>query len=262
MQIELNIEHINVSAHNLQILNDVSLKLRSGDFLALLGGNGSGKTTLLRTVMGLIKPERGSVSLRINTETYFDYRVIKRHIAYIPQSLNIDSQRPFNVQDVVSMGRYVHKRLGQPLSTDDWHMARKAMSDVDILHLADRPVGSLSGGERQKVHIARALCQEANILLMDEPTSNLDLGAQHEYLDMIEHIHAHSDIAIVVVMHDLQALPERCQRAVIIENGKKAFDGAFKDVFAPEQLALIYKHRTKRVLEELLKDVNSRRSSV
>ena len=253
----LVLNHVCVRRRGRSVIDDLSVTLNDGDFVALIGANGSGKTTLLRTVMGFLRPASGTVNLF--GQPVADWRRLRKRIGYVPQALSVDFKMPMNVRDVVSMGRYGLAGLGRPLADRDRQAIERAIGDVGITHLAGRPIGHLSGGELQKVQLARALCQTPELLLLDEPTSNLDLGAQRECLDLIRRLHRDRELTTLIVMHDLKSLPDGCNRAIVIDGAHVVFDGPFTDVFTEANLAHVYKHQGPAILDELLADLSGER---
>lgn len=256
----LTLENINVRYRGRDILRDLSLDIHAGEFMALLGANGSGKTTFLKTAMGFVRPASGRVSLFGEATTNF--RRLRRRIGYVPQYSAIDFKMPISVFDVVSMGRFGAAGIGRRLGADDYDIIAKTIDETGISHLSDRPIGHLSGGELQKVHIARALCKIPELLLLDEPTNSLDLGAQRECLDLIARLHREHKLTTVIVMHDLKSLPRECSRAVIIDDCSTVYDGPMEDIYTEVNLAHIYKHQARSVLNELLADIPGRKKKV
>ncbi|NCC53463.1 MAG: metal ABC transporter ATP-binding protein [Spartobacteria bacterium] len=246
----LELERITVRRRGQTVIEEVSITLQQGDFVALIGANGSGKTTLLRTIMGFLHPASGMVALF--GQFPVNWRQQRCRIGYVPQALSIDARMPMTVRDVVAMGRIGVVGLGRRLARTDHEAVEQAMADVGVAPLAQRPVGQLSGGELQKVQIARALSQTPGLLLLDEPTSNLDLGAQRECLDLICRLHEERSLTTLIVMHDLKSLPTDCTHALIIDDARLVFEGAFQDVFTEENLAHVYKHQGRAILRELL----------
>jgi ABC-type Mn2+/Zn2+ transport system ATPase subunit len=245
----LTFDHVTLRLPRRIILDDFSLCLGKGDFLALIGANGAGKTTLLRVIMGFLGPESGVISLLGKPAS--DFHRLRKHIGYVPQVLPVDFKMPLTVEDIVAMGRYGLAGPGRRLRDEDRIIINSTLRDVGIDHLRNRPIGHLSGGEYQKVQIARAVCQTPDLLLLDEPTSNLDLGAQKDCLDLISRLHDGHQLTTIIVMHDLKSLPERCNRAVIIDDAQKVFDGPFSGVFTEQNLAHIYKSQPPHVLRTL-----------
>ena len=247
----LSILNITISFGINKAVDNFSVDLNQGDFLALLGANGSGKTTILRSIIGFIKPTEGIITLFGTPATTRTYREMRKRIGYVPQTAHVDFRMPISVEEVVSIGRYGKLGMGKRLSPNDKDLIQKSMKEVGILHLSQRPIGHLSGGERQKVQIARVLCQNPDLLLLDEPTANLDLGAQSELIDLLEKIYEQKRISILIVMHDLQNLPRKCNRSIIISEGNKVFDGKLKDIFNIKNLSYIYGPNTDLVLRSL-----------
>ncbi|MCG2777383.1 MAG: metal ABC transporter ATP-binding protein [Desulfobacterales bacterium] len=247
----LSILNITISFGINKAVDNFSVDLYQGDFLALLGANGSGKTTILRSIIGFIKPTKGIITLFGTPATTRTYKELRKRIGYVPQTAHVDFRMPISVEEVVSIGRYGKLGMGKRLSPNDKDLIQKSMKEVGILHLSQRPIGHLSGGERQKVQIARVLCQNPDLLLLDEPTANLDLGAQSELIDLLEKIYEQKRISILIVMHDLQNLPRKCNRSIIISEGNKVFDGKLKDIFNIKSLSYIYGPNTDLVLRSL-----------
>ena len=249
----LSLDSIRLRRQNRVVIDNFSLSIRQGDFIALLGSNGSGKTTLLKMIMGFLKPESGTVKLF--GKSVSDFHNLRKRIGYVPQALPIDFKMPMSVREVVAMGRYGLTGIGRRLKGEDHNIIADSLRDVGITQLQDRPIGHLSGGEYQKVQIARALCQTPELLLLDEPTSNLDLGAQRECLDLIICLQDTHNLTTMIVMHDLKSLPSTCNRSIIIDEGQKVFDGPFSDVLTESNMAHVYKNQTPLVLGELVEEL-------
>jgi ABC-type Mn2+/Zn2+ transport system ATPase subunit len=251
----LILDQVCVDRRGTRVLDRVSLVLHQGEFVALIGANGSGKTTLLRTLLGFLKPTSGEI--RLFEAPVGQGRTTRKRIGYVPQSLAIDFKMPMTVRDVVAMGRYGLIGLGRRPGKADRQAVEQALRDVGIADLAARPIGHLSGGELQKVQIARALCQNPELLLLDEPTSSLDLGAQRECLDLIARLHGERNLTTLIVMHDLKSLPASCTRAIILDEAGIVFDGPFASAFTETILSHIYKHQGPAILRELLTDTST-----
>ncbi len=255
MSTVLHLENIYVCRSRRNVVEDFTFTLERGDFVALIGANGSGKTTLLRMIMGFLRPASGTICLFGQPAVHF--RQLRKRIGYVPQALSVDFKMPMSVRNVVSMGRFGLAGLGRRLCVEDNEAIDNAIRDVGIKHLRDRPIGHLSGGELQKIQLARAVCQTPDLLLLDEPTSNLDLGAQRECLDLICRLHHERQLTTLIVMHDIKALPIYCNRAVIIDDARKVFDGPFRNVFTETNLAHVYKQQASAILGELLTELSA-----
>lgn len=196
----IELEHVTVRYQELVALEDVSLKVLRTQFVALLGPNGSGKTTLIRTILGLVQPERGRVRLfgtppaRLGKE--------RARIGYVPQLTSIDPRFPLRALDVVLMGRYPDLGLLRRPSEADREEALRALRRVDLERLAGRPIARLSGGQRQRVLIARALAGDPELLILDEPTSGVDVAATESLFELLADFHREG-MTILVASHDI-----------------------------------------------------------
>ena len=197
----VEVSDVSVSLRDQTILEDVTLLVEQGDYLALLGPNGGGKTTLLRVILGLLEPDRGRV--RVFGETPQRARA---RVGYVPQRANFDLDFPIRVLDVVLMGRLAASGRLRRFGADDHSRARAALDRVEMGHLTKRPIGALSGGELQRVLIARALAVEPKLLLLDEPTASLDERMGRSIWELLEELSR--DAAIVLVSHDIGAISQ------------------------------------------------------
>jgi iron complex transport system ATP-binding protein len=203
------------------VLRDVTIACNSGEVVALLGANGSGKSTLLKTMAGAIRPLSGSVRVGADEVQSLSKREVALRIGYVPQ---IESPAfDFSVSEVVLMGRMPHS-IGLFETKEDHKAAERAMERADCAYLADRPVSELSGGEGQRVRIARALAQEAPVLLMDEPTTHLDVKHQIDIGRMAKQLAA-DGLTIVVAVHDLNWAAAFASRAALLHEGRIVLDG-------------------------------------
>jgi len=192
------LRNVTVSLAGNVVLQDVCLDIAAGDYMAILGPNGSGKTTLLKVLLGLIEPDRGEVRLFGGPP-----KRARDRIGYVPQHSRFDPSFPIRVQDVVLMGRLGRRHLGRP-DADDRAAARAALARVEMDGIGDRPIGNLSGGQLQRVLIARALVQQPELLLLDEPTSSLDERVGRSVWELFEEL-SH-EMTVVVVTHDIGAI--------------------------------------------------------
>jgi zinc transport system ATP-binding protein len=184
---------------DLPVLEGVDLRVEARDYLAILGPNGGGKTTLLRIVLGLLRPARGAVSVLGTTPAGARGRV-----GYVPQRVQFDLGFPIRVAEVVLMGRLRRERMLRPLSARDREVAERALATVDGSDLAERPIGALSGGQLQRVLIARALALEPELLLLDEPTASLDERVGTGVWELLAALSER--MAVVVISHDIGAI--------------------------------------------------------
>ena len=196
----IEIRNLTASYNHEIVLSEINLTLQPNDFFGLIGPNGGGKTTLLKIILGLMKPEEGTV--RILGEPP---EIGRRHIGYIPQFAIYDSDFPISVKDVVRMGRLNPKKLFKPYTAKDDAIVAERLAWMDILDLQDRALRELSGGQRQRVYIARALATEPDILLLDEPTASVDVDAQSKIYELLREIN-NRGVAILLISHDLNVI--------------------------------------------------------
>lgn len=195
----VKLDDIWVHYDGIPVLEGINLSVEPNDFLGIIGPNGGGKTTLLKVILGLIKPTRGRVSVMGQTPERG-----RRFIGYISQHNLFDRDFPVSVLDVVLMGRYSKVGLFQRYSEEDRRIASETLKTVEMLDYKDRQVGKLSGGEQQRVFIARALATDPKLLLLDEPTASIDTNMQAEFYELIENLK--QKMTIILVSHDISAV--------------------------------------------------------
>lgn len=181
------------------VLEDVDLRVRQGEFLAVLGPNGGGKTTLLKVLLGILKPHQGVVTVLGAAPGR-----MARKVGYVPQHTNVHTRFPITVEDVALLGRLPHRPLGRGFSATDREAARQALERVGMWELRHRRIGRLSGGQRQRVFIARALANAPELLFLDEPTASVDREFQTALYNLLKELNA--SMTIIVVSHDLSIL--------------------------------------------------------
>ena len=240
MSCAVELRHVSVSYQNHLALRDISLDVDRGDFLGIIGPNGAGKTTLLTAINGLGRVHAGTVRVLGEPATRGSLVRLRCRIGYVPQEQYIDPRAPITAYEAVLMGRFGRLGLLRPARAADRARARQAMELVDIAALAERPVGRLSGGEKQKTALARALAQEPEILLLDEPTSNLDPPSARDLLRLITDIHRRLGLTVVIVTHLLEHLPGACNRIVMMRSGEVLFDGSREAALEPVRLEALY----------------------
>lgn len=219
------------------VLEDVCFDLESGDILCLLGSNGTGKTTLLRCILGFHQPQRGSICIDGTDLVRVHKAKRARHMAYVPQSSSIAF--PYTVKEVVLMGRISHMRLGSRPRALDHRIAEEALERLQIEGLADRRFPELSGGERQMVLVARALAQQAEVLVMDEPTSNLDYHNQVRILTAIKHLSSQG-IGILMTSHYPDHAFLACSKVALMGKGKIVAKGDPDEIVTSKSLSSLY----------------------
>ncbi|MDH3686200.1 MAG: ABC transporter ATP-binding protein [Myxococcales bacterium] len=192
------LQNVSLRLGGISVLEEVSLRIEAGDYLALLGPNGGGKSTLLKVLLGLLTPDEGSVRVFGQSP-----RAARGRVGYVPQSFRFDRDFPIRVLDVVLMGRVGKLKRGT-VADADREIARAALARVEMAELGTRPIGALSGGQLQRVWIARALAQQPELLLLDEPTSSLDERVERSVWELFAELS--QEMAVVVVSHDIGAI--------------------------------------------------------
>jgi iron complex transport system ATP-binding protein len=211
-----------------RVLDDISLEGQVGVFSGVLGPNGSGKTTLLRLLVGSLETTRGEVLFRGRPLGEVDERERARAVAWVPQDVGVDF--PFTVVELVLFGRTPHRGGWGLPNAGDLEIARDAMERCDVLHLARRSALELSGGERRRVLLARALAQRPRLLLLDEPAAFLDIRHQVEICDLLAEGCRRGEFGVVAVLHDLNLAAAYCGHLLLLKDGRAAAQGAVEEV--------------------------------
>jgi ABC-type cobalamin/Fe3+-siderophores transport system ATPase subunit len=234
----LEVHNLNVHYGSRSVLKEISFDLLPGSILAVLGPNGAGKTTLIRAISGIAPLTTGEVRVHGRSLNQLSAIDRARWIAVVPQARNLPPA--FSAWETVLIGRTPHLNwLGQ-VSQKDEAIARQAMVTTQTLELAQRPVGELSGGEQQRLLLARALAQAAPILLLDEPTSHLDLQFQIALLDQVRLLARQENLAVLIVLHDLNLAARYADRVALLAQGELRAIGTAQEVLTPEMLSPIY----------------------
>lgn len=221
----VSLRSVTVSYRENVALRDVTLDIARGDFCGVIGPNGAGKTTLLTIINGLGRIIAGRVSVLGEPATGTSFTKLRRRIGYVAQQERVDPRAPISCLEAVLVGRSGRAGLLKRLSREDFEQARAMMELTRTSHLAARPVGQLSGGEARKVALARALVQEPEILLLDEPTSNLDPRAVRELSELVVGAYRRFNLTVVMVTHHLDHLPPVANRIIMVKNGRVTYSG-------------------------------------
>lgn len=229
----ISINDLSVSYDRKRVLSNIFLEVEEGQRYGILGPNGSGKSTLLKAMLGLIEDYTGTISVLGE-----DVSRVRRRVVYVPQRSEIDFSFPATVRDVVLMGRYPHKRVFQRMNAEDARLAEEAMRELDILDLRDRQIGELSGGQQQRTFLARALAQQADVLMLDEPFVGVDIPTEEKIIEVLRNL-SEAGKTLLVVHHDLQAVPEYFDHVVLL-NQRLVASGPTEEVFTPENLRLAF----------------------
>jgi len=221
-------------------LRGVSLEVRKGEFIGIIGPNGAGKTTLLTLINGLGRLVHGEVRVLGSRLNGSNGSNLRKRIGYVAQVENIDPRLPLNVRETVMVGCYGRLGLFHRPTRAQWETVDKVLKMVGVAHLRERPIGHLSGGEYQRAAIARALVQQPEIFLLDEPTASIDQKAQHEILSLIQLIHSEYHTTTLFVTHDLRTLPPICQRLILMKEGKIWQQGSPESMLREDVLSQLY----------------------
>lgn len=234
----LSADNISLGFREKSILSNVSLNVSAGEFFVIIGPNGAGKTSLLKILAGLQKPQSGSVFLQGQNIAGYTRRNISRILAIVPQQIEIGF--PFTVKEAVIMGRTPHLGILGMEGKNDFQIAEEAMNFTEVSHLADRKLFQLSGGELQRVIIARAICQQPEIILLDEPTTALDPAHQLKIMDLMERFRQEKGTTIIMVSHDLNLASMYGEKLLLLKDGRMVKIGAPKSVLVTELLEQSY----------------------
>ena len=220
------------------VLQECSFAIGSGEIVAVVGPNGAGKSTLLRVLAGLLRPTAGTVTLDGQELATLSRPTLARRIAVVPQIF--DTLFPFTVREVVALGRTARLSPFGRASADDLGAVERAIDELELLELASRRIDRLSGGERQRAVLAMALAQEADVLLLDEPTVHLDPALQIATLDLIRGLAAKRDLAVCAVLHDLNLASTFASRIVVLADGRVARDGSPAEVLSADLVRTVF----------------------
>jgi iron complex transport system ATP-binding protein len=234
----LRVESLSVSYGARAVLHEVSFSVERGEVLGLIGPNGAGKSTLVRALSGVLPAQAGRVLVDGREVSGMGAAELARHMAVVPQARNLPPA--FTAWETVLLGRTPYLNwLGQ-VSPQDEEIARDAMRRTDTLPLAERRVGELSGGEQQRLLLARALAQAAPILLLDEPTANLDLQYQLNLLEQVRGLARQDKLTVVMVLHDLNLVARYCSQVALLVDGRIAQIGGIDSVLTAGVLSQAY----------------------
>jgi len=221
-----------------KVLDQVSFDVKPGEILGIIGPNGSGKSTILKALTGVIHPWQGAILLKDKKIEQYTRREAARFLSFVSQeNLTIFN---YSALDIVLMGRFPHLKRFEMESEKDLRIAEEAMRETDTVDFKGRDINELSTGERQRVFIARALAQKPQVLVLDEPTSHLDIGHQTKIMDLLEELNHKQNLTIITVLHDLNLAAEYCQRLMLINEGQVIKLGTPSEVLDYELIEKIY----------------------
>ncbi|MBN2683416.1 MAG: ABC transporter ATP-binding protein [Bacteroidales bacterium] len=230
----LNINNISFAYSKENVLEDINLNISFGEFVAVAGPNGSGKSTLIKCINNLLKPQKGNIELSGKKIGNLSKNEIASIIGYVPQYEG--RTVPTSVFNTVLLGRKPH--FSWAPAKKDFEIVEKVLNQLDLQDFSIRDINTLSGGQRQRVYIARALAQESKILLLDEPTANLDLKHQLEVMKLLKEI-SNEGFTVIIAIHDLQMAMQFCNRFVLLKSGNVYADG-HHEVFTNEIIEKLF----------------------
>jgi len=234
----LEVKNLTCGYNGTDVIKDVSFSIRQGEFLGILGPNGAGKTTLFRAVTGILRPGAGSILYSGRKIDEIPVRELARDVAVLPQVLDVSF--PFSVEEFVRMGRFARRGRLEPFGKEDEAAVDKAMVLTGIQDLGSKILNHLSGGERQRVLLAQALAQEPRLMLLDEPTTHLDIKHQVEILGLLSRLNREG-LTIAAILHDLNLAAEHCTRLIMLSEGEVAADGPVEKIIDYKLIEQVYK---------------------
>ena len=235
----LKIEKLSISYGNKEILKDINITINEGEFVGIIGPNGTGKSTLIKAITDIIDISKGKITINGMDNRKISRRDRAKIIAVVPQEYSIDFK--FNAFDIVMMGRNPHMYNKKGMENNNFEIVQEAMLMTNTWKLKDSIYNELSGGEKQRVIIARAIAQQTKVILLDEPTSHLDIHHQLEIMELIRMLNVKKNITIIAVLHDLNLAARFSHRLILLNDSKVMVDGTPEEVIDKKYLSKVYK---------------------
>lgn len=235
---KLKVENLRFKYDEKIVLNNISFEVKKGEFLTIIGPNGSGKSTLLKVLNNTYTPLGGNIYINNNNIKNLKRKELARKMAMVFQDNNINYE--FTAEDIVLMGRYPHKKRFEKDNKEDYNIVKESLEMTNTTYLKNKMITQLSGGERQRIVIAKALAQRAEIILLDEPTSNLDINHQIEILELLKTMNKENGTTIVLVMHDINLGIRYSDQIMILKNGKIVEKGKPEEIITKENIESTY----------------------
>lgn len=236
---ELKVEGLNVNYGDKKILDNISFNIKTGEIVTIIGPNGSGKSTLIKSISRYLKPSSGSIYIDKVNMNQINTKEIARNLAVLPQVKDVFSD--VSIEELVSYGRFPHLKFGKRLSNEDKEIIEWALIKTGLFQMKDRYVATISGGECQRAWIAMTLAQKPKILLLDEPTTFLDICYQMEILELVKDLNKTLGITVVMVLHDLNQAARYSDKMIVINNGELCEYGEPCQVVSKELLKYIFR---------------------
>lgn len=235
----ISCKNLKVGYEEKVIIENLSLSINKGEVVSIIGPNGCGKSTLLKTLSRIIKPMSGGIYIQNESIKNLKSKHISQKVCLLSQ--HNDAPVDLTVEELVYFGRIPHKKWYESKTKSDEEIVNWAIENTGLKRYKNTPINSLSGGERQRAYIAQALCQKPNILLLDEPTTYLDISYQLEVMELVREINEKFNITIVMVLHELNQASKYSDRLVIMKDGEIVSDGCPKEVINKETIKQVYK---------------------
>ncbi len=245
------IKDLTWSYHEKPLFNDVSAHIKRGKFVSIIGPNGSGKTTLLKLCMRLLPPPRHSIYYPKGDAIHYTQKELAHLISYVPQQSRIEYE--FTVFECVAMARYSYNNRFSPLSVEDKEIIDESIEALGLTHLKRRSATELSGGEYQRMLIARSLAQQSSVMVLDEPVSHLDIHHQVEILSLLKSLVEVKGITIICVLHDLNAVSHYSDEVMLLDSGSIVAHASPREVLQKELIESVYKVRLSLLYDEAQK---------
>lgn len=234
----ISVKNLYFGYNKRDVLRDISFDVNEGEFLSIIGPNGSGKSTLLKTLNHIYIPKSGEIMIKDLSIENYKKRDLAKYMAMVPQDTNIDFE--FKVEEVVAMGRHPYQGRFQQESKEDKDIIYQSMELTNTLEIRDRYINEISGGERQRVFIAKALAQNPKIILLDEPTSHLDINHQMDVLNLLKRLNEDKGITVVLVIHDINLACRYSHRILLLKGGEIIGKGKPEDVITIANIESTY----------------------
>lgn len=238
MGLDIDVHGLKLTYETEPVLNGTEFKVDKGDLVALLGANGAGKSTLLRCISRILEPSEGNILLDGKELKEIKSKEAARLMAVVPQETAADFD--FTVEDIVMMGRFPYLARFQKEEQRDYEIVNKAMELTGVSHLAGRSIAALSGGEKQRVIMARAVAQQPRVLLLDEPTANLDIGYQSMLLELASRLNREQGVTVIAAIHDINLAVHHFNRFILLADGRVLAAGRAEEVITPENIQKSY----------------------
>ncbi len=241
---DLNIKNLSVTIEEKKIIENLNIDIEAKNLVGIIGPNGSGKSTLLKTIYRVLKYNEGSIYINGKDIKVMSLRETAKEMAVVAQ--HNEQEFDFNVYDMVLIGRSPHKKFLERDSRDDYEIVDEALEKVDMLAYKERKYNSLSGGEKQRIILARALAQQTNCLILDEPTNHLDIKYQFQFMNIAKNL----DITVIAAIHDLNIASLYCDEIYALKDGKIVKSGSPTDIFTEKLIYDLYEVESRIIKED------------